>query len=138
MLKVFLEIAMNNKSIFNFEYSSIIEKTHKYKQKEKSRIVERLRSMSIEERRVENMKKTYKLGEWNVGQNKGLFVYDVTTSDRERTENILQGFVDIDTEIQEETDYDENMEDENEALNINGLSENYMDGQYYSEDEEEF
>jgi len=32
---------------------------------------------------------------------------------------------------------EENMADETEALNINGLSEDYMDGQYYSEDEED-
>ena len=138
MLKVFLELAMNNKSIFDFKYDSIIEKTHKYKQKEKKRIVEQLRKMTIEERRVENSKKKYKLGEWNVGQTKWLFVYDVATSDRERAENILQGFVDIDQENDiEETPIDETMEDENEALNINGFSENYMDGQYYSEDEED-
>ena len=139
MLKVFLEIAMNNKSIFDFDYASIIEKTHKYKQQEKARIVERLRNMSIDERRVENMKKHYKLAEWNVGQNKGLFVYDILTSDRERQENIEQGFVDIDTNVQGDDDIEmeENMADETEALNINGLSEDYMDGQYYSEDEED-
>jgi len=139
MLKVFLEIAMNNKSIVDFDYASIIEKTHKYKQQEKARIVERLRNMSIEERRVENMKKHYKLAEWNVGQNKGLFVYDILTSDRERQENIEQGFVDIDANLQgdDDVEMEENMADETEALNINGLSEDYMDGQYYSEDEED-
>ena len=31
----------------------------------------------------------------------------------------------------------DNIADEIEALDINQLSENYMDGQYYSEDEED-
>ena len=138
MMKAFLEIAMNNKTIIDFDYNSIIEKTHKYKQQEKARIMERLGNMTIEERKVVNTKKQYKMDEWNVGQTKGLFIYDVATSDRERMENLIQGFKDID--IQDDENIDEMVDDiadEIEALDINQLSENYMDGQYYSEDEED-
>ena len=100
--------------------------------------MERLGNMTIEERKVVNTKKQYKMDEWNVGQTKGLFIYDVATSDRERMENLIQGFKDID--IQDDENIDEMVDDiadEIEALDINQLSENYMDGQYYSEDEED-
>lgn len=59
MMKVFLEIAMNYKNIVDFNHYSIIEKTHKCIQKEKARIVERLITTSIEERKVENTQKHY-------------------------------------------------------------------------------
>jgi hypothetical protein len=98
------------------------------------------------------LKKTYKLDEWNVGEQRGLFVYDKDTSDRERLiqANILQhaeGVVDAEVEGEEleEDVYDEfgisagepgGVEGEEDAYaNISSLKDNFYDGQYYSDDE---
>ena len=156
LLVAFLNIAEKNKKIIDLTYDDISFKIRGYKQKEKARIVERLRNMSIEDRRVENEKKKFKLGEWNVGQQKGLFVYDEKTSDRERVENLTQGFVDIDQELALRRKEDEDMDNamgiedldasearqeeiniENEGLDFQHFGENYMDGGYYSEDADE-
>ena len=62
--------------------------------------------MAIDERRVENKMKEYRLGRWNVGQQKGLVQYDPDTYDRERqelfaeiTEDFDSGKPDIVTEM---------------------------------------
>ena len=57
-------------------------------------IINRLQKLTIEERRVENMMKIYRLGKWNVGQQKGLFEYDIATQERERQDLIEQGVQD--------------------------------------------
>jgi hypothetical protein len=97
--------------------------------------------------------KEFKLGKWNVGEQRGLVVYDQETQDRERQEMVEQGVLDIeiqyDIEIGEleemlnQTDVQqmehderlqEEMEIENEGLDFTGLGEDYNDG--YGDDTE--
>jgi hypothetical protein len=64
----FLEIEEKNKKAVNFSYEDIMHHVKRSRNKEKKSIVEDLGKMSIEERRVENTMKKYKMGRWNVGQ----------------------------------------------------------------------
>ena len=155
LLFAFIQISITNKGYADFSYKSIEKRIRGYKQKEKKRIVDRLEAMSIEERRIENLKKNYKLENWNVGMQKGLVSYDAETQMRERNENRLQGYIDIDEELEAENGSnlleahdvedleaqevaDEELEMENELeVNLEGLGSGWHDGGYYTEDDED-
>jgi hypothetical protein len=96
------------------------------------------------------------LGKWNVGQQKGLVHYDKNTYDRERLEmrkwmsdsqfeqenedneavNNAQTTYDIDDLEQHDNDLNNQLQD-SEAYDISHLGENFMDGNYYPEDQDE-
>jgi hypothetical protein len=125
-----------------------MKKINRAKEREKKSIIDYLGNMSKEERKVEELFKTYKLGRWNVGQQKGLTQYDKETYERERNELITQLYDDeqsgkyeivsqmrreiFELEEQEEQANEETYD--NEGMNIQGLDEDYMDGHYYEED----
>ena len=58
----------------------------KSKVKEKNRITDRLRNMTEEQRRIENIKKNHRLGEWSVGLSRAIYEYDENQYDKEREE----------------------------------------------------
>jgi hypothetical protein len=102
--------------------------------------------MDSEERRVEDLKKNYRLGRWNVGLQKGLVKYDKETYDRER-EDFLKRMAGLDVEERVEDNQLREVEDlirdaemdadadgDAEAFDIGDLGEDYMDGNYYHED----
>ena len=87
------EIICNNKEHIDYNYESIMEKILRAKEKEKDDITEKLKSMSDDDRNVENIFKTHKLGDWAKGLQKGLTQYDEDTYDEERNrleENALK------------------------------------------------
>jgi hypothetical protein len=53
------------------------------KEMEKSGIVERLKNMNKEDRKSEDYMKNLRLGDWNLGQTKALYIYDPSQYDRE-------------------------------------------------------
>ena len=154
LLVAYLQIEEKNKAKINLSYSTIATKVRKDKESEKAYIISKFEDLTQDLRNIEMLKKTYKLDEWNVGEQKGLFVYDKGTSDRERLEqaNILrhaEGVVDAafgsDGELEEDM-YDEfgisagepgdGVEGEEDAYaNISSLKDDFYDGQYYSDDE---
>ena len=69
----------------NFTYEDVMKKVTKSKIEEKDEITEYLKSMTDEEREIENLFKNNKLERWSVGLQKGLFAYDKDTYDREMT-----------------------------------------------------
>ena len=76
LLKVYLNIFNVHKSkVLNFSNEDIKYKILKAKEKEKEKIKTRLKNMTIEEREVEDYLKTHRLGKWNKGQTKGLYMY---------------------------------------------------------------
>ena len=154
LLLTFLDVERENKTTIDYTYDEIIRLTNRSKQREKEGIIKYLGDMSIQERKVEDMFKNYRLGRWNVGQQTGLIEYDKDTYDRERNELLQQlyenGGDDNGTEMvreiydieREGMDYDD---EENEDADIydrpdaglDDLGENYMDGEYYEEDRDE-
>jgi hypothetical protein len=154
LLLTFLDVERENKSTIDYTYNEIIRLTNRSKQQEKEGIIKYLGDMSIQERKVEDMFKNYRLGCWNVGQQTGLIEYDKDTYDRERNELLQQlyenGGDDNGTEMvrdiydieREGMDYDEDeIEDadiyDRPDAGLDDLGENYMDGEYYQEDRDE-
>jgi len=157
LLLAFINIARKNKHEIDISYETISNAIRKRKENEKNRIVQRFEGLSKDERDIEDMKKKFKLDEWNVGQQKGLFVYDKKVSDRERIEQEKEDMIDIQKHgirkadfmmiqsedfmqetIGEEGIADlENMEDDEEDMGfgIGSLKANFHDGQFYSDDE---
>jgi len=147
LLVDFINNIQKNKTILDMTYEDISEKIRDSKKREKDMIIKRLDKLTKEERRVENMMKEFKLGKWNVGEQRGLVVYDQETQDRERQEMVEQGVLDIEIqydiemgeldEMLNQTDVQqmerdqrlqEEMEIENEGLDFGGLGEDYNDG----------
>ena len=156
-------VALLNKGIYdkemlNINYSNIIKKTERSKDYEKKQIIKYLGKMSIEQRKIEDEHKKYKLGIWNVGQQKGLIHYDKNTYARERDEiikminnkeignddntegvaaiSMLQNVYSVEDLERHDADIENQMQ-EREAHDISHLGENFMDGNYYPEDNEE-
>jgi hypothetical protein len=88
VLLAFIEIEEKNKKSIDFSYENIIQRVRRSKDKEKHSMFEYLNKMSIEERRVENMMKNFKIGKWNVGMQKGLVQYDSAINERETNDLI--------------------------------------------------
>jgi hypothetical protein len=164
LLVAFLEIEEKNKKVINFTYENIIHHTRHFKDKEKKSITDFLGKMSKEDRKIEENMKKFKIGRWNVGMQKGLFQYDNTTNERETNDlmnylmqDMQEGTVDIVGELMmgvynignnaemvdvndlEQMDEQNNEEFyDNEAFDIQHLGEDYTDGDYYNEDNDEF
>ena len=149
LLIVFLDIEDENKSTIDMSYEQIMKKINRAKDKEKNRIVTYFGKISIEERKIEDAFKTYKLGRWNVGQQKGLFQYDPNTYQREREEMIAQLYeeapdineIEVESlDIYELDKLDEFKEVDNynrDTYDFQDLEEDYEDGDYYPEDRDD-
>jgi len=151
LIQGFLEIEIDNKSTINLSYEEIMKKVNRSKQREKQAIIEYLGNMSKEERKVEELFKMYKLGRWNVGQQKGLVSYDKNTYERERNELLIQLQNDESTkqyemvsemrreifELEKDEEEQQNEFYDQEANDINDLDEDYRDGNFYAEDLDE-
>jgi hypothetical protein len=147
LLISFLNVEEGNKDAIDMSYADIMKKVKRSKDEEKSGIIKYLGDMTIEERRIEQSFKNYKLGRWNVGEQKGLYEYDKETYDRERDE-LLKRLYDEDetadvfgeTNDVEVGDLDaaEINGDEDDynrgTIDIRDLGENFLDGEYYEED----
>jgi len=164
LLLGYLNIEENNKKAVNFSYDQIIVQVRRSREKEKKSIVEELGRLSKEERKVEDMLKNFKIGRWNVGQQKGLVAYDAATNERETKDMIGQLLMDVDenmnpgdelmmdvydlAELQdnqqgieaheiEVEEGDEQGNYDNEGEDIGAFGDGYLDGQYYEEDQED-
>lgn len=142
LLVTFLEIDNKTKESVDFSYVNLNAKLRRSRIEEKKLITDYLRDMDNEERRVEDTKKSLKLGRWNVGMQKGLVNYDDATYERERNEMIArlsnEGAVEDESDLlvlREVEDLDkEGVEGEDGDFGIDGLDEDYNDGVYYAED----
>jgi len=151
LLIAFLETEIDNKNTVNMSYKDIKEKVTRSKNREKQGIITRFKNMENEERAVENMLKNYRIGRWNVGQQKGLIQYDKDTYDRERLEMLADpGIYDdeVSASINEIHDFDyldktnEQNAAEEESRAIYGLEDlgngdGFTDGVFYEEDRDE-
>ena len=154
MLVSMLELNHSAKNKTNMSYEEMKFNTQRKKDREKKQITDGFERMERDERKVEDMLKHFKIGRWNIGQQKSLFQYNGETYARQaelneylnagEEEGITLSFdaaaqltgsdeADID-----ELDRDDAMaierEYEAEANDIGGLDEDYMDGRYYDED----
>jgi len=148
LLSSILNMEQTNKKKIDMSYEQIMQKVGRSKEKEKQNIIKYLGDMSIEERGVENMFKNYRLGRWNVGQQAGLVHYDKDTYDRERDELLTQLYNETESGALEKNEelldvYQlEELEaaapDDEMGFGLDDVGENFMDGEYYEEDRDDF
>jgi hypothetical protein len=139
LFTILIEMDMDNKSIINVNYNDLSDKIYKANQAEKKTITDRFERMSIEERSVENAMKNYKIGAWNAGEEKGLFIYDKRTYNKEVTGQMMANVAGEGADVADLNAFDEANADadaDREAFDIDNLGENYEDGAYYEEDME--
>ena len=150
LLVSFIHVEQDNKKSVDMTYDKIMTQVNRSKDKEKQGIISYLGNMSIEERKIEDMFKKHKLERWNIGQQKGIFQYDPSTYDRERSELIAQIYTDqpdlpAETNIESLDVYDiergelyEPGDNYNrDTYDFNELNDDYMDGNFYPEDNDD-
>jgi hypothetical protein len=150
LLCTFIDLEKENKSAVDFTYDDIIKRVSRSKQKEKDKIIGDFGKLDAEELKVQDMMKNYRLGRWNVGQQRGLFAYDPATYNRERDElmnqiidDMGQGTMDVvDEDLMEIYDLDKLSNKQMEQMETDEMNElfasvgnNFMDGEYYAEDQ---
>jgi len=148
----FLTIMEDHKDIIDLNYTSVMDLVFKTKEKEKDTFTDRLQALTDEERDADTILKINKLGVWSKGLQKGLTSYVKETYDEERefTEKLaeIEKRVKLNKNVTDENmeqyleDYIEeagvDSEIEQEENNMNGLTEDYMDGDYFGQEEENF
>jgi hypothetical protein len=156
LLLLILNDERDTKSATNLSYEDIRFKTQRKRDKEKAQITGAFESMERDERKVEDMLKQFKIGRWNVGQQKGLFTYSSDTYARQKELNqylnadetsgeaielamiperdgVEEEEYDVDA-LEREAAAEVDREYEAEANDIAGLDEDYYDGHHYAED----
>ena len=151
LLIEFLRIMNSYKEIVDISYDQVVDRIFKLKEKEKNIITDRLKGMDDEMRDADTILKINKLGVWSKGLQKGLTTYVKETYDEERefVEQMLQyerkaekklresnmDINNLDTVLEDliEETHREN-EIENEAYDIGGYTEDYLDGQFEGDD----
>ena len=86
IIVTFTNLVCKDKNAIDYNYKSLMDLILRSKEKEKDDITDYLKNMADEERAVENLFKTHKLGRWSKGEQKGLHSYDTKTYDQEREE----------------------------------------------------
>ena len=86
LLIAYLRIMMKQKKVMNISNYDINQKVLKSKEKEKAKITKNLGELSVEARKVQDLMKNHRIGEWSLGQTKALYVYDENQYEKERME----------------------------------------------------
>jgi len=149
LLLSFLEIEEENKKTLDMSYEDIQKKVRRNKDIERRDLIDRLTKMSIEQRRVEDNLKKYRIGIWNVGQQKGLYEYDKNAFDREIEQFLVgDGEPSIEGEALDAGQMDQERQNEfnemeniqyNRGVDIEGIAadDGVLDMDYnYNDDEE--
>lgn len=146
MMIDFIEIDQGNKATLDKPYEEIAKKIRKSKQDEKKLITDYLENIEKDERKVEDTLKNLKLGRWNVGIQKGVFIYDKNTYDNERNASLYRLEKDLSHDFVEAEMMDATVEDldkeaeedaeqyEAEGEDITMFGDDYLDGNYYGDE----
>lgn len=127
-LNIFFKIMTNHNKLLDNNYKKVKDKISQAKEKEKDTITDYLKSLTDEEREIENVFKNNKLEKWSKGLQKGLTQYVKSNYDEERYElekqainehklNKISGVTEMNKEIylfdiQEEETVNQNIEDD--------------------------
>uniref|UniRef100_A0A6C0BA64 Uncharacterized protein n=1 Tax=viral metagenome TaxID=1070528 RepID=A0A6C0BA64_9ZZZZ len=152
LLISFLTIMEDHKDIVDLKYDRVMDLVFKTKEREKDTFTDRLKALTDEERDADTILKINKLGVWSKGLQKGLTTYTKETYDEER--DFAEKLAEIENKVKRsenvtEQNLEQYMEDfmeeqemgeqiEQEELNMGGLTEDYMDGDYFGQEEEHF
>ena len=147
LLEVYLTKIKNYKKLLDVTSENINKNVLKSKTKEKEKMVKRLGDLTVEEREIENLMKSYSLGDWSIGKSKAIFEYDSKQYDKERERmekeallELRRGGLDDVSEFNKEIYNLDIMESddvtsriENEVYNLDNLPEDddFGDEDYY-------
>ena len=145
LLTAFIEIEQSNLKSIDMPYDAFMKQVNRSKDTEKQQIISYLGNMSIEERKIEDMFKKHKLERWNIGQQKGIFQYDPSTYDRERSELLDRTDIATDSnlesldiyDIEKQDAYDPGDDYNRNTYDFSELGEDYMDGDFYPEERDD-
>ena len=130
LLLIFINMDIANKKKFDLSYRDIDKKITRSKLNEKKMITDFLKNMDDDERRVEDMHKSLKLGRWNVGLQKGLVDYSKERYNEERKQlfdqlaskvNIDMDDVVIQKDVEQLEAEEEEMAEEDSNMEANNL-----------------
>jgi hypothetical protein len=76
LISVYFEMLNNEKDTIDVSYKEVEDRVFKLKEKEKDRFTDKLKSMSDELRDADTILKINKLGDYSIGMQKGLTMYD--------------------------------------------------------------
>jgi hypothetical protein len=145
ILTSFMSVIDVDKKSIDFNYTILMERILRSKEREKDVITENFKKMTDETRQVQDLIKNHRLEQWNKGMQKGLFRYEKDTYDDERAEQDRLTKIDImlkqknqetnDTAVLELTEQqlaDEEMDMEDNQIDYMGEDADYdemgMDG----------
>jgi hypothetical protein len=147
MMMDFIAIEQKNKATLDKPYEEIARKIRKSKEDEKKLITDYFENIGRDGQKVEYMLKELKLGRWNVGIQKGVFMYDKNTYDNERNANLYRlekdlahDFIDaemMDTNVEDldrEAEQDAEAQYDAEGEDITMFGDDYLDGNYYGDE----
>jgi len=138
LIVAFTGIIYIDKKTIDFNYTTLMEKILRAKEREKDIITTNFKKMTDEKREVQNLFKNHRLGDWNKGMQKGLIKYEGKTYDTERNdmdlyESVLDSAINDGTqditnilpgEIQSgDDDITSNIIEDNEAITIEYMGE---------------
>ena len=153
LIVALLNIEMDNKKVMNLSYADIERGMRRERQDERQAMITYLGNMVPQQRRIEELSKIHKLGNWNVGNQDAIWKYDKKRFDNEMNEGEFfefqnkitskeaeQEVVDLDDMI-EEDQYAQDMENESagyrDGVDFSELQTDYHDGDFYPEDRDE-
>jgi hypothetical protein len=148
----YLSIMQSHKDIVDDSYDSIMDKVFKLREKEKNNVTDRKKKMSQEERSLDTVLQSNKLGIWSKGLEKGLTVYQKETYDDERIQ--AEEFANLERELKKKNpnvnddNIEEYMEDfieqvksdreiEKEEYDLSRMTENYFNGNPYGDEQDD-
>jgi adenylate kinase family enzyme len=86
LLLTYAEVIEDDKLVIDMNVDMIKERVRRTKDKEKESIVDKFDNMTKDQRNIEKFLKDHRMGEWNIGMQKGLREYVGDNYDRERDE----------------------------------------------------
>jgi hypothetical protein len=150
LIETYLSILQDHKDIIDLSYDKIMDVVFKTREKEKDTFTDRLKALTDEERNLDTILKINKLGVWSKGLQKGLTSYVKENYDDERQE--MENLASLEKKIRKNVNVtDENVnqyledyleeqdmadEIEQEEYNMGNFTEDYMDGDYEGQEEE--
>ena len=147
-----LNIEMDNKKAINMSYDEIEAGMRRERQDERETMIKYLGNMTTEQRRIEDLSKIHKLGNWNIGNQNAIWKYDKQRFEDEMVmgeffefENKTtskaaeQEIVDLDDMIESDQlqDNDDESAGYRDGHDFRELAANYDDGDFYPEDRDD-
>jgi hypothetical protein len=122
LLLQFIQLEQKNKAVLDKTYQQIAKNVFKTKKAEKDEITGFFEKMNVDDRKIENSMKKYKLDRWNVGLQRGLVEYDAKLYNNQFDENKQRMLNELDENNFHITV--DNIEDKEEIIENDGEVEN--------------